>query len=204
MYEILGWHFVGNTLRDGSPIPDDGEWLQYNGPLVLCRSGLHASITPWHALRYAPGGTLCRVAVRGDIIHGSDKLCGRERRIIARMDATEMLRHFARMQAVSVLGYWTEDPPDVVLDWLMTGDERLRSAAGSAAAATWSVAGFAAGSAAAAWFAAGSAAGSAESAAWSAAESAAWSAAGFAAGSAESAAEADFNALVYECFEGVE
>jgi hypothetical protein len=40
------------------------------------------------------------------------------------------LRYFARIQALSVVHLWTECPPDVVLDFLMTGDESLRAAAG--------------------------------------------------------------------------
>lgn len=33
---IKAWHFVGDTLRDGSPIPADGEWLEIDGPVELC------------------------------------------------------------------------------------------------------------------------------------------------------------------------
>ena len=190
MEQILAWHFTGGTLRDGSPLPADGVWLKHKGPLVICKSGLHASIDPFDALRYAPGATLCRVALRGKIARGDDKLCATERMIICRMDATELLRYFARMQALSVVHSW--DAPDVVLDWLMTGDTSIQNAAWSAA---WSAAGSAAGSAA--WSAAGSA-WSAWSAAWSAAGSVAWSAAG----SAWSAARDDFNLLINECFEG--
>lgn len=52
----LAWHFVADTLRDGSPIPPDGEWLEYKGLCVLCSSGLHASRNPFDALGYA----ICR------------------------------------------------------------------------------------------------------------------------------------------------
>ncbi len=56
----------------------------------------------------------------GEVIMGDDKgVCSR-RKIIARMDATELLRFYARMQAVKVLEYWDTEPPDVVLDWLAT------------------------------------------------------------------------------------
>ena len=37
------FHFTAATLRDGSPIPPVGAWLEHAGPLVLCESGLHAS-----------------------------------------------------------------------------------------------------------------------------------------------------------------
>jgi len=42
-----------------------------------------------------------------------------------------MLRYFARMQALSVIHLW--EPPQVVCDYLMTGDEGIRAAARAAA-----------------------------------------------------------------------
>ena len=182
---MKAWHFVGETLRDGSPIPADGVPLIFDDEPVLCVKGLHASTKPFDALQYAPGPTLCYVDCKGEIDHGGDKLVCTRRTIIRRMDATEMLRYYARMQALSVIHLYPNGTDDVVFDYLMTGDETLRSAAESAAES-------------AAWSAAESAA---ESAAWSAARGAAWSAAWNAARSAaESAARADFNELVYECF----
>ena len=181
-----GWHFInGNKLRDGTAAPKNGEWLKYSGELKLCASGLHFSPLPHQALKYAPGATLCYVEVRGNVIMGNDKGVSTERRIIARMDTTELLRYFARMQAVSVLNLWDTEPPEVVCDYLMTGDENIRAAARDAAwAAAWAAASDAAWAAArdAAW-----------AAAWAAAMDAAWAA-------AMDAANADFNALVYESF----
>ena len=66
------------------------------------------------------------------------------------MDATEMLRYFARLQAISCIDWWQQEPPDEVIEYLF-GDDDRRSAARSAA---------------------------------------------------EPAARSEFNALVYECFEG--
>ena len=134
---VLAWHFVGATLRDGRPIPQDGEWLIHDGSLEMCVSGLHASRHPFDALSYAPGAVLCRVECAGEIQEQSDKLVCRTRRIIARMDATELLYYFARMQALSVIHVWANNPPDVVLDYLMTGDKTLRRAAESAARQAW-------------------------------------------------------------------
>lgn len=173
------WHFVGKTLRDGSPVPADGKWLEVAPPLVMCSHGLHASRKPFDALRYAPGETLCLVEVGGEVIEDKDKLVCTRRKIIARMDATEMLRYFARMQALSVVHLW--DAPDIVLDYLMTGNEELRDAARDAA---WDTARAAA--RAAAWAAAWDTA-------WAAARDAAWDA-------AWDAARQDFDALIYECF----
>lgn len=167
----LAWHFVGETLRNGAPIPKDGKWLEFSGPLRLCSTGLHFSRLPHQALEYAPGETLCLVEIGGEIIEpvGGDKgVCSR-RKIIARMDATDLLRFYARMQAVKALEYWDTEPPEVVCDYLMTDDESIRDAAMDAA-----------------WAAA-------RAAARDAARAAAWAA-------ARDAANAEFNALVYEAF----
>jgi hypothetical protein len=186
---VQAWHFVNGTLRDGRPIPADGEVLRYTGPLVMCESGLHASREPFDALQYAPGATLCLVNCSGEIVEGDDKLICTERTIIARMDATDLLRYFARMQALSVIHLWDTEPKDVLLDFLMTGDESLRAAAWAAA---WDAARDAAWAAArdAAWAAA-------RDAAWAAARDAAWAAARDA---AWASARQDFNGLVRECF----
>lgn len=129
---IDAWHFVGATLRDGRPIPKDGKWLIHTGPVEICATGLHASRRPWHALQYAPGATLCRVECDEIVTEQADKLVCRRRRIIERADVTDALRYYARMQALSVIHLYP-DPPDVVLDYLMTGDESIRDAAWDAA-----------------------------------------------------------------------
>ncbi len=189
-----GWHFLyaGSRLRTGEEAPEDGVWLTTDKARI-CESGLHGSKHPFDALKYAPGPLLCLCEfgeIKGD--HG-DKFVSRSRRIIARMDATEMLMYFARMQALSVVHAFAA--PDVVLDYLMTGKDRSAAEA-AAEAAAWSVARAAA--EAAAWSAAWSvaravaraAAEAAEATTWSVAEAAAWS-----------AAREEFAGLVYECFE---
>ena len=138
MKKNRAWHFVGETLRDGSPIPQDGVWLEHSGELKLCASGLHFSRTPFDALQYAAGETLCLVEIGGKIVEekGDDKgVCSR-RRIIVRMDATELLSFFARMQALSVI-HLNEDLPEIVCDYLMTGDEAIWDAS---AASAWDAA----------------------------------------------------------------
>lgn len=128
---IFGWHFVGDKLRDGSKIPRDGVWLPKLTPIELCERGYHGSLHPFDALQYAPGDTLCYCEWRGKVIHESDKFVSEQRRIITRMNAAEMLSYFARMQALSVAHLW--EPPDIVLDWLMTGDDDIKGAARDAA-----------------------------------------------------------------------
>ena len=131
MTHILAWHFVGATLRDGRPIPADGEVLHHGGPLVMCVSGLHWGRTPRAALTSAPGATLCRVEVWGDVQEDEDKGISRNRVILWRIDATALLREFARRCALDVAHLW--DAPEAVLTYLRTGDEKIRDAARDAA-----------------------------------------------------------------------
>ena len=126
-----GWHFLGSTLRDDSPIPKDGVWLPPIKHIMICERGYHGSPHPFDALQYAPGALLTYCEFDGEIQAHNDKLCAENRRIVCRMDVTEMLGYFARMQAVSVVHMW--DAPDIVLNYLMTGDELLRDAARAAA-----------------------------------------------------------------------
>ena len=125
---------------------------------MLCDSGLHASRRPWHALAYAPGSVLCLVELDGECVDGDDKLVARRRMIVQRVDLSSHLRAFARSEALRVIHLW--DAPGVVRQYLTSGDESLRSAAGAAARAA------------------------AGAAAWDAAWDAAWAAAGAAAGDA--------------------
>ena len=148
---IKAWHFVGETLRDGSPIPADGGWLEYDQPLVMCSAGFHCSVHPFDALAFAPGSTLCRVDSAGVRIINLSKLVSSRRRIAGRLNFENHLFDFARKQALKVIGKW--DAPEIVKQYLITGNPLIRSAAWSAArsaaeSAAWSAAGSAAGSAA--------------------------------------------------------
>lgn len=161
---MTAYHFVGKALRDGSPIPPEGKWLEFVGEPILCKQGLHASLHPFDALKYASGATLCLVELGGKIVECNDKVVATRRKIIKRVDLTETLRYFARIQALSVVHLW--DAPELVLDYLMTGNESLREAAKKAAwnavkGATWGGARYAA------WNAA-------REAAWNSAEATTW------------------------------
>jgi hypothetical protein len=167
---IKAWHFAGPHLRDGRPLPKDGEWLIHEGEVVICQTGLHASRRVIDALQFAPGSTICRVSCRKVVTgHKNDKLVCRERRIDWRIEnGDEVLRAFARKAALSVIHLW--NAPDIVRKYLETGDESLRDAARDAAWATaWATAWDAAW--AAAWATARDAA---RDAAWDAAWAAAW------------------------------
>lgn len=172
---MKAYHFTGKTLRDGRPIPKIGEKLVHEGPIVPCRSGLHASIRVIDALCYAPGNIVHIVELDGDVVHHKDdKIVGRERTILASIDATEILLKFRRWAALKALEM-IENPDPIIKYYLETG---YASDAAAAAADAWYTAS-AARSAAAAWYAAN---------AWYTAAAAA--AARFAAEAARSAADA--------------
>lgn len=133
-----GYHFTADKLRNGDPIPAIGEWISVSGPVIPCKSGLHMSEHPYDALRYSPGCKLHLVEIRVDIqSHGDpvDKWVGRERRIIATIDATAVLRVWGRWCALEVAHLW--DCPDIVRRYLETGDESIRAEAWAEALAAW-------------------------------------------------------------------
>ncbi len=192
---IKGYHFTnGMKLRDGRDVPAKGRWLKHDGEVVPCVSGLHCSVEPRDALKFSPGSVLHQVELRGDLqSHGDpvDKWAGRERKIIASLDCEWLLRYFARQQALSVAHLW--DAPDVILEYLITGDESIRDAALGAA---WDAA------LGAAWDAAWDAALAAvRGAAWATARDAVRDAVRATARDAvRDAVRADFNALVEQAF----
>jgi hypothetical protein len=201
---IIGYWFCKNDLilpnGDGRKI-EIGVTHKVDGKIVPCQHGLHASERPLDALSYAPGPAACKVILSGKIIaHNGDKYAASERTYIHIADATETLRLFARKCALDVIHLW--DAPDLVVRYLKTGDESLRSAAWVAAwvaAGAAGVAGDAARSAArsSAWDAAGAARSAALASAWDAARSAAgaaWDAAGAAWDAAWDAAGAAWDA----------
>ena len=170
------YHFVNDTLRDGRPVPPDGEWLVHEGHIEICETGLHASKCPFDALQYAPGPTLCLVECEDIVTEQDDKFVCRRRKIVKRFDATDTLWEMSRWAALQVIHLW--DAPDVVRKFLETGDESLRAAARDAARAAARAA-----ARDAAWDAAGAAAraaarDAARAAARDAARDAAWDAAG--------------------------
>ena len=136
---VLAWHFTGDRLRDGSPIPRKKRWLRHEGPLEICKSGLHASRHPFNALHYAPGNILHRVKCDGEIVQDADKLVCSRRMILQSLDVERLLRRFAKDQALSVIHLW--DAPQVVVDYLRGDDDSIRTAARAAARdAAWDAA----------------------------------------------------------------
>ena len=147
----LYWHFVrvddNGTPRlgyDDNRVVTVGETLRVDGEPVLCQHGLHASKRVIDALGYASHErlSLCLVELGGTVLHDEDKSVGNERTVVAMLDADttdKLLRDFARWCALQVIHLW--DAPDVVRQYLETGDESLRSAARAAAGdAAWDAA----------------------------------------------------------------
>lgn len=131
---ILAWHFVGATLRDGRPIPADGERLEQGGEIIPCQNGFHASERIIDALKNAPGDTICRVECSGVVrFHGDpiDKLASSVRVIQWRVNGEALLRQFARECALEVAHLW--DMPAIVREYLEAGDNSKRYAARAAA-----------------------------------------------------------------------
>lgn len=209
------YHFTGETLRDGQPVPAIGETLRHDGEIVWCESGLYASPTAWGALQCARGPHLHRVWCEEIERRDSTKFVCRSRTIVASIDATDLLRDFARRCALDVIHLW--DAPEVVRRYLETGDKKLRAAAREAVAAR-DAARYPAKDAA--WYPARDAAlyaVAARNAAWASASTAArasawasaWaSASDSARASARAAAQADqsarFNSMVNAAFEAQE
>ena len=195
---MKAWHFFGDELRDGAPVPANGVKLEHKGPLVLCASGLHFSLEPWDALQYAPGDNLAYVEVADDSIMGHDKGVSPYRIILQRQNVRELLYDFACAEAWAVVK--DKNPPAIVKQYL-TSKGKERDAARYAA---WDAARYAAQGAAryAAWDAAQ---GAARDAARYAAQGAARYAARYAAqGAARDAARQrqckTFNRMVYDAF----
>src|SRR3990172_6465230 len=105
----------------------------------LCNVGLHGSVKLLDALYYANSSLLYLVDITGKLDIGTDKICGKQRKYIAHIDATDILRAFARKQALInvelIKPYTTAENYSLILDYLNTGNEILLEAAGAAGAA---------------------------------------------------------------------
>ena len=132
----LAWHFLTADckLRDGREVVV-GKWLTHDGPLAFCVAGLHASARAIDAIEYATGPIACLVEVGGRIRHAADKLVCSRRRVLAMLDATELLQLFARICALDVIHLW--DAPAIVREYLETGDDNLRAASRATWDASW-------------------------------------------------------------------
>ena len=151
---MKAWYFsnTDKKLRYGDDrIIQAGKMHTVKGTPELCNHGLHASVRAIDALEYAPGSYVWFVDVTRSLDVGEDKICGQRREYLWGFDADEVLREFARNQAlinIEKIKHYT-DQYDLIVGYLTTGDEGLRSAAELAAelaarsaaeAAAWSAA----------------------------------------------------------------
>ena len=177
---ILAWHFLADDRRlqyGERVLIEAGSVSEAIGRLKLCDNGLHASLKPLDALGFAPGAMIERVLLEGEILHGDDKLCARQRTCLWIGDATNLLHEYACWAAeyafaiVEKAGGTIDQRSRAAVDakrkWLRheISDEELAAAEDAAWVATRD----------AAWVAAEAAArAAAEDAAWVAAREAAW------------------------------
>ena len=112
----LAWHFSSEILSNG----DSSESVR-----------LHASKRLIDALANSSGCFLHRVECREIVEGDNNEFACRERKTLWAIDAEDLLRRFARLCALDVVHLW--DCPAIVLQYLKTGDESIKSAADSAA-----------------------------------------------------------------------
>src|ERR1035437_2915465 len=175
MKPVLAWHFIrpGFALGYGDTrVPKIGEWLEHDGPVVLCERGLHASVRAIDAFEFYrwSDGLLCRVELDGAIIRHEDgkKLVATRRRIIWAVPADPLLWQWLLNVATRALEQHYPDAPEVL--WaaidlraaMLEGVEVEDAEKAAAGAAARAVAGAASGEvAAAAWAASVAASGKA-------------------------------------------
>ena len=207
MEKVTAWHFVGDDKRltHGSGLEvAPGYIYMTDGPIVLCKSGMHASLRVSDALIYAHGSILCRVALWGEIEYGSDKMVARHREVIAMRNVERELRLWGcwcvRQVWHLIDSEWSRESV-VTAEAFARGDatrEQLAAAGAAATSAAWAAARSTAGGAGAAAKAAAKAAAraAARAAAWAAARAAAWDSAAWAA--ARAAAGAALGAAAWD------
>lgn len=97
---VLGWHFVRddwtyNNDLTGRPV-QVGKVLKLpkNKSPLLCFRGFHASEKLLDALRYAPCNAfnVCRVEVWGGMMRDTDKVCGRYRKVLWKLQGDAVVK----------------------------------------------------------------------------------------------------------------
>jgi hypothetical protein len=173
----VGYHFLNLDMTAGQgsePAWTVGEKRTLHGGTINpCQYGYHQSPTLFDALKYAPGSMACRTELSGRriVAHGSpvDKYAGRTRRLIAAIDVSHALRHFAADCAEHILPRFEEKYPNdarpraAIQAARDFADGKIASAASAAALSAASAAALSA-TAGAAYYAASAASAAARSA----------------------------------------
>lgn len=118
------WHFLreDRKLRDNdNRVVEAGSILTIERTPILYEKCLYGRIKPLDALFYAPGPVVCRMDIRDRAVQGADCKC------LWMYNASDVLRKFARLCALSVIHMW--DAPEIVVRYLKTGDESIRGVA---------------------------------------------------------------------------
>lgn len=94
---VLAWHFTRDdgTTEYLTEREEVGCTYGAVGVIVLCKNGLHGSISPLDALSNAPGFAVRRVRHSGTIVRGDDKLCSSERTLLWEANARTVILLFA-------------------------------------------------------------------------------------------------------------
>lgn len=123
----LYWWFsrADKTLGYGDGrLAELGKVHRIRGKVVLCERGLHASPRAIDALKYARGSVAWKVRLGKGLVVGDDKAAALSREYVAGgVDVSEGLKLAARQFALRVAHIWS--PPQIVLDYLNTGDAAL-------------------------------------------------------------------------------
>lgn len=128
------WHWA--AMKYGRPVMHDGTLIEIGRRYEikrepqLCVRGYHGSTCILDALQYAPGPWVSLREIEG-VVDGGDKVVGRVCTHLAGVDATDILREFARRCALEAIDNW--DAPFVMRRYLETGDESIRKVARDAA-----------------------------------------------------------------------
>lgn len=117
---MFGYHFVGETLSDGRPIPPDGEWIINGEAVQIDNRNVYSRLPSELLSSCSPGPTICLIEIDGTRL-----------RIIKRIDATQLLSRFGADLALSVRNFWKM--PSIVKQYLNTLDESIRLEARDAA-----------------------------------------------------------------------
>jgi len=134
--KILAWHFLASdwTAHGGFKV-EVGKTYKHEGAVKPCQSGLHASVKALDANSFCKGPVVTRVECSGTVVPHEAKLACSERTALWGYDATDELRAFARWAALKVAHLWPKSNPmpEVVRQYLETGDESVRAEARKAA-----------------------------------------------------------------------
>jgi hypothetical protein len=150
---MLGWHFLAQdrklAYRDGRTVEAGQTYTVPNDKLLLlCQYGLHACKKVLDALQYAKGPIVCRVELIGKIEHDTDKSVAYKRRVLAMLDATNILHEFACLCAEDALKLVKNPDPRSIAaikakrDWVAgkITDKELVAARDAAKDAAWDAA----------------------------------------------------------------